>query len=175
MRRTASLLLLVLPLVAAACGGSSPSAFPEPEPCPTPAPDPRTMTPLGAYFMAVRSGPALLTGIVDEFRGRWPSGRFSRKPEFREQFRVMADRATCAATTLLGLQRPPGQSRIPVNPAFEPAWLTALDRFIATMADGREGVEQRNVSDYRSWTTSVEARLQEVRAAADLVSRQPGQ
>jgi hypothetical protein len=117
---------------------------------------------------------------VDEFRLQWPSGKFSRDSAFRSGFQQMADRAVCVAKDLQALRLPatptprPGQTPFRVvNPSFETNFQAALAAFMTTMQKGREGVESRNVSDYRDWNRDVDTRLGEIKGAVDGIFRPP--
>ena len=150
--------------VMAACGGTA--AFPEPAECLTPAPLPTSARTPGttspsAYRDTIENGVRRMSDSLDDFRGTYPSGNFSRKAEFREHFATYSDETRCTATYLRDLP--------PANPSFAERDGTldkVLDELIRHTEFGRQAVRQRNVSEWRQWRDGVDAKLNAVREAS---------
>lgn len=155
--------LVALLSLAWACGGSG--AFPEPAECLTPAPLPTSRTTPGAaspgsYRGTIRDGVSRMGDALEEFRGNYPTGNFSRQVEFREDFAAYADQTRCTGTYLRDL--PPANSMYAERDATLDK---ALDELLAHTEFGREAVRQRNVSEWRQWRDGVDAKLNAVRDA----------
>ncbi len=161
--RPAALLAALLPIVIA-CGGTG--SFPEPAECLTPAPLPTSIRTPGttspqAYRGTIQDGVRRMGESLDDFRGTFPSGNFSRQVEFREAFAVYADETRCAASYVRDLAA--------ANPTFAERDATldrTLDELLAHTEFGREAVRQRNVSEWRKWRDGVDVKLNAVRDAS---------
>ncbi len=158
--------LTLMPL-AVACGGGG--SFPEQAECLTPPALPTSsrnpgVTSRSAYENTLLDGVRRLQSYADNFRGKYPSGNFSRQQEFRVDFADYADQTRCLATYLRDL--PP----LDAESAQADAALDAvLDDLLEHTEFGREAVRSRNVSEWRDWRDNVDARINAVRAAARAV------
>ncbi|MGH2608736.1 MAG: hypothetical protein ACRDHF_06555 [Tepidiformaceae bacterium] len=149
-----------------ACGGSA--AFPEPAECITPPPLPTSArtgeTSRIAYENTLLDGVRRLQNYADDFRAKYPSGNFSRQQEFRLDFAEYADKTRCLTSYMRSLP--------PVTPAEEQA-VTALnlvlDDLLSHTELGREAVRRRNVSEWRQWRDTVDAKINAVRAAVRVI------
>ncbi len=153
----AALLALAAPF-AGACGGST--SLPEAPPCATPTATPSTgaRTPREndfRYTRSVNEGATRLIRLTNDFRARWPDGKFSSRTEFREEFTVYASNMTCAAMSLRDLK-----SAVPRYAEWDTRFDGVMSDYVAVMEQGRESVRTRNVSDYRRFNK----RLDEVNA-----------
>ncbi len=157
-------LVVTLAPMALACGGAG--SFPEAGECLTPAPLPTSSRTPGttspqAYRGTIQDGVRRMGDSLDDFRGTFPSGNFSRQVEFREAFALYADETRCTATYLRDLP--------PANPSFAERDSTldkTLDELLAHTEFGREAVRQRNVSEWRKWRDGVDVKLNAVRDAS---------
>jgi hypothetical protein len=152
----------LIPL-AMACGGGG--SFPEPAECITPPPLPTSSSNPGvtsrtAYETTLLDGVRRLQSYADDFRGKYPSGNFSRQQQFRVDFADYADRTRCLATYLRDLPPLDAENGQPDE---------ALDAVLVDLLEhtefGREAVRSRNVSEWRDWRDSVDAQINAVRAA----------
>ncbi len=116
--------------------------------------------------MTVISGVDRLSELVNQFRVRWPDGKFSRDSAFRTEFARYADESTCLATGLRNLNPP-----LPRYETFDVAFDAAATVMMKTISDGREAIKSRNVSDYRDWNGAIDGRLSEVRQTFQLLPR----
>lgn len=156
--------LVALVPLAMGCGGTG--AFPEPAECLTPAPLPTSVRTPGttspnAYRGTIQDGVRRMGDSLDDFRGTYPSGNFSRKSEFREDFAVYTDETRCTATYVRDLP--------PANATYAERDSTldkALDELLRHTEFGREAVRQRNVSEWRQWRDGVDMKLNAVRDAS---------
>lgn len=156
--------LVGLVLLGMACGGNG--AFPEPAVCLTPAPLPTSVRTPGttspnAYRGTIEDGVRRMRDSLDDFRGTYPSGNFSRRAEFREDFAVYTDETRCTAAYLRDLP--------PANATYAERDATldkALDELLRHTEFGREAVRQRNVSEWRQWRDGVDVRLNAVSDAS---------
>ena len=136
-----------------------------------PAECPPVELPAGAlsardYRTAISNGLASLQGSLDDFRSTWPGAKFSRTPEFRDNFALYADTSVCVGEFLITLRGPA---------TWTDGQETKVDGLITdllnTIRDGREGVSQRNTSAYRRWNGRVDARIS---AVGDAYGQLPG-
>src|SRR4051812_48126179 len=86
--------LIILPVTLAAACGDAPSQLPEPAPCvaPTSTPIPGARgagIAVGSYRQTVSRGVDRLHELTDQFRQKWPGGKFSRDGAFRTDFAAM--------------------------------------------------------------------------------------
>jgi hypothetical protein len=160
---------LILAPALAACGGNG--SFPEPAECITPSPLPTSAnsgeTSRRAYEGALLEGVRRLQNYTDDFRGKYPSGNFSRQQEFRLDFADYADRTRCLATYMRGLGV--------LDPADEGAvraMNATLDDLLTHTEFGREAVRRRNVSEWRQWRDNVDAKINAVRVAVFVIDEQ---
>lgn len=166
MRTAAARWALVAGLLAGLMSACSAPEFPDPAPCasPTPFPSPpaqgnrRDITGEFRYRQTVFLGADQLAKLVSDFRLRWPDGKFSRDSSFRPEFARYADQTRCLAGSLRTLPAPTA-----AYAEFVEAYHIALDKLTANVATAREGVKSRNVSDYRDWSTGIDARITAVR------------
>ena len=160
-------LMAVAPL-ALSCGGGS--SFPEPAECVALSPAKASVrtpgtTSLNAYRQTIQDGVRRMGDYLDDFRGAYPSGNFSRKTEFRQDFAEYSDQTRCTAVHLRDVP--------PANPNFaerDATLDTALSALIAHTELGREAVKQRNVSEWRQWRDGVDVKLNAVRDAAGAIN-----
>lgn len=149
-----------------ACSGSG--SFPEPADCVTPAPLPTSArsgnTSRSAYESTLQDGVRRLQLYADDFRGKYPSGNFSRQQEFRLDFADYADRTRCLAAYLRDL--PP---HMPEEEMADAALDVTLGTLLTHTELGREAVRARNVSQWREWRDNVDARINAVRAAVRVI------
>jgi hypothetical protein len=165
MMRALLAAMVVLPAALACSGGSS---FPEPAECGTPAPLPTSGRTPGTvsrntYRTALQDGVRRLQNYVDDFRGKYPSGNFSRQQEFRLDFADYADRTRCLASYMRDLTGP-------TTPEADATLDRALDDLLTHTEFGREAVRKRNVSDFRKWRDGVDAKVEAVRVAVGAVA-----
>jgi len=150
-RSVPTALLCALALLAGACGTAG-GSLPPAAPCPTPTPVASTgRSAVQRYFTAVREADRDLRAPTDQFLARWPSRKFSRKQEFREELAAAADTARCVAERWRDLQPPDERFT-----AYDEAVDIVLEGYIADMADGHEAAETRNVSKFRDWLAAVD-------------------
>jgi hypothetical protein len=154
--------LLLAPLAIACSGGGS---FPDPAECSAVPPLPTSDLSPGninrvAYENTLLDAVRRLQLYADEFRGKYPSGNFSRQQQFRVDFADYSDQTRCLATYLRDL---PPQS--PDNGQPDAALNAALDDLLAHTEFGREAVRSRNVSEWRQWRDGVDGKINAVRAA----------
>lgn len=145
------------------CGGSS--SLPEAAECASPTP---TATPRAGrqfegnqgYTQVVTNAAQQLTKMTNDFRARWPEGKFSSRPEFRQDFVNYQASASCLATNLRTFQ--PAGARYS---AFDQRLDPVLTDYLAVFERGLEAVQKRNVTDYRAFNRSLDevaVRLNEV-------------
>mgnify|MGYP007080222291 CR=1 FL=1 len=146
----------------AACGGGA--SFPEPAPCATTVPAVTTGSSRQAvtqYVSGVRNAVERLATLRENLRSAYPGEKFSRDSQFRVDFAGYADGTVCGSQNLQALRAP--------TPNFEQFDINldgALQALIEHTQSGRTAVKARNVSDYRVWFQSVDAKIDAVRAAA---------
>ncbi len=157
MRRLAAaavgLVAMAAPL-AAACGGAT--TLPEVPPCATPTPIPSVSgrTPRESdfrYIRAVNEGATRLIRLTNDFRTRWPDGKFSSRTEFREEFALYASNMACAASALRDMK-----SSVTRYAEWDGRFDAVMSDYVAAMEQGRESVRTRNVSDYRRFNKRVD-------------------
>ena len=138
----------------AACGGGG-ASLPEPPACPTvaPLPSPATGQQGGTqrYLQAVATGQTRVTTPGRLFLDRWPTRKFSRTAEFREDLVRTSDDAVCFAQQLISI--PPPSARFE---EYDAALDGVLSQFIEDLAVGREAARQRNVSKFRDWLKVID-------------------
>ena len=162
----ALLAALLLGVVAAGCGGGE-DGFPalaSTEACAAP----RLVAgdqPLLAFRSLVHSETQRIEDLTNAFRLRYPNGTFYRRPEFRTDFAPYVNEAICIAAGLRKLEQP-GLDYLPEDSNLN----AMIEEFIQHTLMGREAVRTRNVSDYRAWNRGVEAKLEQVRAAATILT-----
>jgi len=144
---------------ASACGGAT--SLPDAPPCTTPTATPASgaRTPREndfRYTRAVNEGATRLIRLTNDFRGRWPDGKFSSRDEFRTEFTLYASNMTCTAMSLRDLK-----SSVARYAEWDTRFDGVMSDYVATMEQGRESVRTRNVSDYRRFNK----RMDEVNAA----------
>jgi hypothetical protein len=158
--------LVVLPMLVA-CGGNG--TFPEPAECIAPQPLPTSSRNPGntnrlAYENTLLDGVRRLQTFANDFRGRWPSGNFSRQQDFRLDFAEYADETRCLATYLRDLPPLDASSTQP-----DEALNAVLDDLLEHTEFGREAVRRRNVSEWRQWRDGVDGKINAVRVAVRAV------
>lgn len=135
-----------------ACGAAG-GSLPPPAPCPTPTPLPSTgRSGVQRYLTAIREAERELRAPTDQFLARWPSRKFSRSRDFREDLAAAADTAACVAEAWRALNPPDDRFK-----AYDEAVDIALAGYVTDMAAGREAAESRNVSKFRDWLRAVDA------------------
>lgn len=141
--------LAVLILLVAACGGTT--ELPAAPPCTAPTATPTGRLPTESrYRRTVMDGIDGLARLLSDFRGQWPDGKFSSKPEFREDFATYAGQAECLAETMKTLVAPPPLS------AFRSILGALMAEYETTLEAGKDAVRQRNVSKYRDWNRDID-------------------
>lgn len=157
--------VILWPVVAACAGGS---ALPEAPPCVNATPTPRPTRATEADFRYLRtfqSASDKLQRLTDDWRAAWPEGKFSSRPEFRQEFVVYASASRCLVDDLAAFA--------PANAArygeFDSQVEGALVQYRDAIDYGLEAVRKRNVSNYREFYKRIDAahtRLDETIQAA---------
>ena len=145
--------VILWPVVAACAGGSS---LPEAPACVNATPTPRPTRATEADFRYLRtfqSGADKLQRLTDDWRAAWPDGKFSSRPEFRQEFVVYAGASRCLVDDLAAFA--------PANAAGYGAFAAQMEAVLAQYRDaidyGLEAVRKRNVSNYREFYRRIDA------------------
>jgi len=145
--------VLLAPLLLACGGGSNlPSAPGCVDPTPTVTAASRRDE-VFTYANALREGVERLEALTDDFGLRWPGRRFSRAPEFRQEFVAYAGESACLAKHLIAFDPPGGEALIRLDEEFE----AALEQYLAVLERGRTAVQKRNVSQYRDFRREIDS------------------
>lgn len=139
-------LLLLAATVAAACGGGG--GLPDLGACPPPdaaRPTPDRVPPEFVYANAVLDGISEIDERARSFHREWPDRDLEDSDRFREDFNEYEFEARCQAEALAALEP------FPEAAEFDATFDAALARYRDVMADGRDAVRQRNVSEFRRW------------------------
>jgi hypothetical protein len=102
------------------------------------------------------NGVGALASLTNEFRGRWPDGKFSSDPSFRTEFVTYAGNSTCLGSRLKAMAPPPA-SRLG---EFKGRFDAALGTYLGTFDGGLGAIQKRNVSDYRNFNKNLDAAAQ---------------
>ncbi len=145
----------------AACGEAD-SAMSDPAPCTASTSTPVTAAgrrdPLRAFTQGINQDASRMEKLTDDFRRRYPNGRFYRG-SFRPDFGRYADETVCIAIAMRELTLPAAFA------STEAALDSAIDGFIEHQRAGREAVRSRNVSGYKDWNRGIDIQLAALRVS----------